>query len=372
MFASQAGHKKVVKYLLSRGASVNLSDSLGITSFTWACLSNQISVCKLLLAVGADVNTKESSFGMTPFLLAARANHEKVVTWLARHGASIHAKSNHGQTALHFAAINRNKKLIKFLTVQGLDVNAQDNNGDTPLHLLVSHYETDPDEADDKWSTKEKQQLKNIFQLMKTNENLIIDIHRQTNICDPSNMSLNDGWFAMKELLNVGAKLDAKNNYGRTPLHSLVINLPAAACSQGYVVTNKPVENKYLTTQMLIMLKSGADPTTTDLHNRTALDYCQSIENMVAFKILDHYGNNEQNIQVEDCDLLKDSVSAFGMQFSEKKDDFEHYIQWVSNFIINYRQPTGIRALIPNKEQRHNLYLRISEWIEVNWAPTEF
>ncbi|KAJ8309138.1 hypothetical protein KUTeg_014012, partial [Tegillarca granosa] len=247
MFASQAGHEKIVKYLLSHGASVNLSDTLGITSFTWACLSNHVSVCKILLAAGADINTKESSFGMTPFLLAARSNHMNVVKWLSRHGANIHAKSIQDQTALHFAAINKNKKLIKFLTAKGLDINEQDSNGDTPLHLLVSHYEVDPENADDTWSIKEKQQLKNIFQLMKTNENFIIDIHRETNICDSSNTSLTDGWYAMKTLLDVGAKLDMKNNYGRTPLHSLVLNLPSAASSQGYVFTNKPVENKWRT-----------------------------------------------------------------------------------------------------------------------------
>jgi hypothetical protein len=71
----------------------------------------------LLLANGADVNTRNDFYGSTPL-----------------HGAA-NAKDSNGWTPLHVAAHWHNRDVAEVLLANGADVNAKTKDGQTPLYL---------------------------------------------------------------------------------------------------------------------------------------------------------------------------------------------------------------------------------------------
>jgi ankyrin repeat protein len=143
-------YDKMVEFLISNGANVNLKDNEGKTALLWAS-SNSLPNAKILVANGARVN-EAANDGMTPFLEASLGVSSGKVTiemldLLRKNGANINAaiqrKSAMGWTALHYAAINGDVELVKYLIKYGANVNKATGDGSTPLYLaqLGKHEE---------------------------------------------------------------------------------------------------------------------------------------------------------------------------------------------------------------------------------------
>ena len=97
--AAQAGHKKVVEYLLSIKADPNKRDPLKHTALHIAITNDHPEVALLLISKGADINVKESH-GMTPLHYAAEARNVSVVEALLKSKANPKAKTDSGITPL--------------------------------------------------------------------------------------------------------------------------------------------------------------------------------------------------------------------------------------------------------------------------------
>ena len=132
----------IVRYLISKGADVNLKDNEGKTALLWAA-SNSFPNAKILVANGAKVN-EPANDGMTPFLKATLGvSSGKVLIemceLLRKNGAYINAelkrKGASGWTALHYAIINGDADLVKYLIKHGANVNKATGEGSTPLYL---------------------------------------------------------------------------------------------------------------------------------------------------------------------------------------------------------------------------------------------
>jgi len=98
---------------------------------------------ELLIANGADVNAKgtrrwyfsgESDF--TPLHYAAELGHKDIAELLVASGANIETKTKFGgYTQLHFAAGKGHKDVAELLVANGANINAQNKSGNTPLQL---------------------------------------------------------------------------------------------------------------------------------------------------------------------------------------------------------------------------------------------
>jgi ankyrin repeat protein len=91
------------------------------------------------LAIGAEVNAKDTTYGGTALIWAAQKGHMEVVKFLLERGADVHAKAVNGATALIIAAQNDRTGIVKLLLEKGADVNAKANDGGTALTVAAQY-----------------------------------------------------------------------------------------------------------------------------------------------------------------------------------------------------------------------------------------
>jgi ankyrin repeat protein len=91
----------VAKFLIEKGADVNAKTAHGQTALFEASAYGELDVVKMLLAKGADVNfvvhddSEGDDPGCTPLLLAAENGQLEVVKLLLEKGADVNAKSSY-------------------------------------------------------------------------------------------------------------------------------------------------------------------------------------------------------------------------------------------------------------------------------------
>lgn len=125
----------VATFLLDNGATVDLlSDNLRFP-ITYAIISRNLSMVKLLLARGADPNSKAGEEGFTPISYAADADAGVIIQLLLDNGADIDAQPTTGATALYFAAMYGNQNAIEVLVGNGADKSLMAF-GETPKEVL--------------------------------------------------------------------------------------------------------------------------------------------------------------------------------------------------------------------------------------------
>ena len=95
--------KKVVEFLLDKGAEVNASRNDGMTALHWACLNGYLESVRLLLDHGAALEATDNE-NRTPLHMACRYDHHLgVVEELVQRGADILARSEDDETPLDVA-----------------------------------------------------------------------------------------------------------------------------------------------------------------------------------------------------------------------------------------------------------------------------
>jgi ankyrin repeat protein len=116
-----------------RGQSLDLKDSYGRTSLSWAAEKGYEAVVKLLLEKGAELEAKSGN-GRTPLLWAAEKDHEAVMKLLLEKGAELEAKDKqYGQTPLSWAAEKGHEAVVKLLVEKGAELETKNQYGRTPL-----------------------------------------------------------------------------------------------------------------------------------------------------------------------------------------------------------------------------------------------
>jgi len=156
--AARGGLDRFIELMLSRGVPPDAGDSWGYTPLHLAAKYDKVSTIQLLLSRGA-----------TPTVNA----------------------TNDGFTALHLAVIDRHVESVKLLIAAGADLEARDHQGRTPLHWGPFAYAPQP-----KHMYRELGQPHDTI-FVDPGEAVVIDL-----------------------LIDAGAKIDARDEEGNTPLHA--------------------------------------------------------------------------------------------------------------------------------------------------------
>lgn len=267
--ASLDGEERTISMILEVArATVDSRDKEGRTSLHLVSQEGVHQAIKCLLEHGADINS-ETLNGQTPLHLASLEGKESIVECLLHYGEGINVNSGNskGQTPLHLAVLRKHQRIIRCLVEYGADSNLPDHDGETPLNLVSQwgHERTKKHMLDyakirektqgiqDKRFHPSRHTLSDnrLMMLLKKMikdgswmkiERLLKGRKFDCSVTDDSGETLLHFAARMPEsaneirvLLEKGAKVDARNHKGETPLHIAVsvghpLNV-AALCS---------------------------------------------------------------------------------------------------------------------------------------------
>ncbi|KAL0939532.1 uncharacterized protein CTRU02_206142 [Colletotrichum truncatum] len=161
--AAEHGHISIAKLLIDKGANVNARDKHGRTPLWWAVMYKQEDFVEFLASAVQILDdclensdsSEDEEFGAmdqgysrlvaeidiydkkgdTPLICAVQNGHEHIARTLLLAGADIHASTRNGQTPLHRAVASRSESLTKLLIEKGADVHRKDKSGQMPIHI---------------------------------------------------------------------------------------------------------------------------------------------------------------------------------------------------------------------------------------------
>jgi len=135
--ASAAGKFDVVAHLVyTNPEAVNFYSEDGFTPLGLACYFGHYEIARYLVLKGADVNLPSNNgFGVYPLHSAAAGNYTQIARMLIENNAQVNVKQQAGVTALHSAAQNGNIDLLILLLEHGADVNIRMEGGKLPADL---------------------------------------------------------------------------------------------------------------------------------------------------------------------------------------------------------------------------------------------
>lgn len=167
--AVMSGDVESVKKYIASGADVNYVGESKQSSLAVAALYGHIRVVNVLIEHGADTDLPIGGYKETPLILASGEGRIKTIKALLSAGADINIKSADGRTALIEAAGNGHTEVVNILLRAGAAVNIKGPEGKTALMLAADDREV------------------------------------------------------VEALLDKGAELEAKDDFGRTPLFYAVV-----------------------------------------------------------------------------------------------------------------------------------------------------
>ena len=139
--AAKSGHLKLVDLLLARGAPIDARNLAGSTALYLAAEGSHILIAQRLIERGADVKLAGRS-GISPIAAAAYAGNDIIFDALLAHGADEHAPDDTGKPPIVYAAAGARFDIVKRLLAQNIDVNAR-----YPNDLTLLMWASGPDEG---------------------------------------------------------------------------------------------------------------------------------------------------------------------------------------------------------------------------------
>jgi ankyrin repeat protein len=232
--AACLGDVEKTQALLQSAGNLNARDERDRTALYIAACGGHQALAELLIKHGADVHARGED-ELTPLHEAARRGHLAVAELLIDSGANVNAWARAHWTPLHEAAWQGHKDVVELLIARGAPVNARISRaveemdgpdystfywsfGATPLHLAVKHPEVvkvliahgadvtvknDRDETPAVWASD-----KQVVDLL-IDAGADIDIHLAARVGHAEKV---------KELIDAGVDVNARDRYGDTPV----------------------------------------------------------------------------------------------------------------------------------------------------------
>eukprot|EP01117_Protostelium_nocturnum_P016737 TRINITY_DN6690_c0_g1_i3.p1 TRINITY_DN6690_c0_g1~~TRINITY_DN6690_c0_g1_i3.p1 ORF type:complete len:310 (-),score=69.97 TRINITY_DN6690_c0_g1_i3:69-998(-) len=138
LHAAAGSSLEVTKFLLKKGAKVNVKNKEGLTPLHVACTSGGSGIIDILLYNKADKNAC-NDMGVTPLHLACTSGSyysvDSLLSWSPDVNAIIPSSK---LTPLHFAAQVGRKEIIRLLVNKKADIKSIDSEGRTPADLACN------------------------------------------------------------------------------------------------------------------------------------------------------------------------------------------------------------------------------------------
>lgn len=116
--------EEIVKVFLNLGVDPNLKDHKGSASLCEAVRMKNISIVKLLLDKGANINLNSSPSSTTAIIEAAQTGQIEMINLLLDSGADAYTEPIQGQNALSYAVNNNHFKALELFLNRGIDINS--------------------------------------------------------------------------------------------------------------------------------------------------------------------------------------------------------------------------------------------------------
>ncbi|XP_060722061.1 ankyrin repeat and SOCS box protein 2 isoform X3 [Tachysurus vachellii] len=136
--ACEKGTEEAVALLIRHGASTNKATEQGSTPLHEAVASKKVEICKMLLQAKANLMAK-NVYGIDPLFTAAQCGTSEVLSFLIMKGADINTQANDGASALYEASKNGHTKVVEILLSKRADVNKANKAGLLPIHVAAKN-----------------------------------------------------------------------------------------------------------------------------------------------------------------------------------------------------------------------------------------
>ncbi|KAJ2898981.1 hypothetical protein MKZ38_003550 [Zalerion maritima] len=146
LYAARSGEHKIVKFLLSKRANINISDRDGWTPLRHAAVQGHRKVVEILLGRGASLETAWPD--KWSFLhWASKEGKDRFLPSLIERKVDLDATDTQGWTALRWA-IKYGRAIVTWHLIEGgADINLADKDGLRPLHYAVEYWDGNPSPA---------------------------------------------------------------------------------------------------------------------------------------------------------------------------------------------------------------------------------
>jgi ankyrin repeat protein len=123
MYAANYANWQAVFCLLNNGADANIVNPGNMTILVFAALRNNLEAVKTLVKKVKNINTVDSTTGMTPLMWAAYNEHDnpQIIQTLLDNGALVNIKAKNGSTALSWAIKKGNTATVALLKQAGAE-----------------------------------------------------------------------------------------------------------------------------------------------------------------------------------------------------------------------------------------------------------
>ena len=306
IFAAYHGHIECLKELTAEGAEINKEDKDGRTALIFASDQGRIKCLKELIAAGAEIN-KQDKDGHTALMCAAHYGHIQCLQELITTGAEVNKQNKNKTAALHLACTSGHVECLKELLKAGADKDMTNASGSTPLLSIIMAGTEGPMHhghidcvkelidagADVNFQNPQEQGTAlhaavsaghaDIVKILLTadcetapqNTSAIHDSDYVEESTEPSISEVISGKAVLaKELLKSSADVNAKDEYGNTPLMTAI------------TAGTKPI--------FLLLLNHGADVNAENDKGETAL-YLAVTQSHVEYNRMQSKDQNKQN-----------------------------------------------------------------------------
>ncbi|MFP3016488.1 MAG: ankyrin repeat domain-containing protein [Wolbachia sp.] len=140
--AVQDGDLDKVKSLVSQNANVNTTDMYSWTPLHWAAFKDRLEIAKFLIEKNADIDAEDKGpYGKKPIHVAAENNSKDIIELFLSKGVGINDTDKQGYTPLHYAAWRGRLEVAKFLIEEYANSIFKYNNGSTlPCDAPLSNH----------------------------------------------------------------------------------------------------------------------------------------------------------------------------------------------------------------------------------------